>query len=106
MSSSGRKRLVKSSYVKYDMHPPPHMTCILWQDPLDEGLVLPVNTTIQVWKGSEDVARISALGHRVIVSSAEAWYLDCGHGSWVDGGRSWCDPYKVILKSPLCSGFI
>jgi hexosaminidase len=79
---------------------------ILWQDPLDEGLELPVNTTIQVWKGSEDVARISALGHRVIVSSAEAWYLDCGHGSWVDGGRSWCDPYKVILKSPLCSCFI
>ena len=37
------------------------------QDPLDEGLKLPLNTTIQVWKGSEDVARIAGLGHRVIV---------------------------------------
>ena len=30
----------------------------------------------------------------MVVSSAEAWYLDCGRASWIDGGRSWCDPYK------------
>jgi len=67
---------------------------LLWQDALDEGLALPANVTIQVWKGSEDVERVVSAGHEVVVSSAEVWYLDCGRGSWVDGGRSWCDPFK------------
>lgn len=113
---------------------------------MDEGLKLPLNTTIQVWKGSEDVARIAGLGHRVIVrcvqqalrmhacipcaraqehctgveithacpcaqvSNAEAWYLDCGHGSWVaclnpKPPHSPCHPARATLSLPLLSLF-
>ena len=53
------------------------------QDALDEGLHIPLNVTVQVWKGSEDVERLVSAGHEVVVSNAEVWYLDCGRGVWV-----------------------
>lgn len=33
-------------------------------------------------------------GYSVIYSNTSEWYLDCGAGNWLNGGKSWCDPYK------------
>ena len=58
-----------------------------------------------MWKGGEDLGRIVDGGHQVIASSADAWYLDCGSGSFIDGGRSWCDPFKVCVCARALSLF-
>lgn len=34
-------------------------------------------------------------GYRVIDSTSNVYYLDCGNGNWLTGGNSWCDPYKT-----------
>ncbi|CAA6659081.1 unnamed protein product [Spirodela intermedia] len=101
-------------------------TVVFWEDVLLDAAVkvrpevLPRETTIiQTWsKGPNNTKLIAAAGYRVIVSSSEFYYLDCGHGGFVgndsrydrqvaddpatgpfnfaggDGG-SWCAPFKT-----------
>ncbi|EKX46889.1 hypothetical protein GUITHDRAFT_107245 [Guillardia theta CCMP2712] len=78
---------------------------IVWQDVLDEGLQLPSGTIVQVGRGGKEGGRADEQGFDVVVSNADAWYLDCGSGSFIDGGRSWCDPFKsweVIYSNEPC----
>lgn len=100
-------------------------TAIYWEDVLLDDTVkvrpqiLPRETTIlQTWNnGPNNTKRITAAGYRVIVSSADFYYLDCGHGGWVGNdsrydrqisdapgipfnynggnGGSWCAPFKT-----------
>uniref|UniRef100_A0A1D1ZL22 Beta-hexosaminidase n=1 Tax=Anthurium amnicola TaxID=1678845 RepID=A0A1D1ZL22_9ARAE len=101
-------------------------TAVYWEDVLLDAVVkvrpraLPRETTIlQTWNnGPNNTKRITASGYRVIVSSADFYYLDCGHGGFVGNdsrydrqvgddpavgpfnyaggnGGSWCAPFKT-----------
>ncbi|KAH9326982.1 hypothetical protein KI387_007160 [Taxus chinensis] len=90
-------------------------TAVYWEDVLLDDTVkvrpeiLPRETTIlQSWNnGPDNIKRITAAGYRAIVSSADFFYLDCGHGGWLGNdssydslvsdanGGSWCAPYKT-----------
>lgn len=51
---------------------------------------------IQVWGAShwpESRAVLDA-GFRTIISHVDAWYLDCGFGSWRDSTDGHCGPYR------------
>ncbi|KAF9731432.1 hypothetical protein PMIN06_003116 [Paraphaeosphaeria minitans] len=100
-------------------------TFIMWDDVIlsaDAAATgeVPKDVIIQAWNnGIANINSATALGHRVIVSSSDFMYLDCGYGGWVgndqrydvqvnvnatDGspnfnyggnGGSWCAPYKT-----------
>lgn len=92
-------------------------TVVYWEDVMLDGEIkvdpslLPQETTIlQTWNnGPNNTKRIVAAGYRAIVSSADFYYLDCGHGGFVGNdsqyaqnpetdqgnGGSWCAPFKT-----------
>ncbi|KAJ4348279.1 woronin body major protein [Didymosphaeria variabile] len=100
-------------------------TFVMWDDVIlsaDAAATgqVPKDVIIQAWNnGLTNINNATALGHRVIVSSSDFMYLDCGYGGWVgndqrydvqvnpnatDGspnfnwlgnGGSWCAPYKT-----------
>ncbi|KAJ6787434.1 hypothetical protein PWT90_03274 [Aphanocladium album] len=82
------------------------MTPFVWEEMVGQwGAPLPTNDTIiQTWFGAESVQKYARAGYRVIDTSYDAYYLDCGRGSWVDYAdsavspgttfNSWCDPFK------------
>lgn len=100
-------------------------TVVYWEDVLLDHTInvtesaLPKETTIlQSWNnGPNNTKRIVSAGYRVIVSSADFYYLDCGHGSFLGNdsrydkqvsddpgmpfnynggsGGSWCGPFKT-----------
>jgi hexosaminidase len=59
------------------------------------------DTIVQTWKGLESTLKAAALGYKVVVSDKDFAYLDCGHGNFVNGGKSWCDPYKTWVQMYL-----
>ncbi|GMN64124.1 hypothetical protein TIFTF001_033198 [Ficus carica] len=91
-------------------------TVVYWEDVLLDNIVkanpkyLPKeNVILQTWNnGHNNTKLIVSLGYRVIVSSSEFYYLDCGRGDFIgnnsaddvqtgrtgDGG-SWCGPFKT-----------
>ncbi|KAF2714085.1 glycoside hydrolase family 20 protein [Pleomassaria siparia CBS 279.74] len=100
-------------------------TLVMWEDVVissdaaASGLV-PKDIILQSWNnGLENIYNLTRDGYRVIVSSADFMYLDCGYGGWVSndprynvmvnpnktdgtpnfnfgaGGGSWCSPYKT-----------
>ncbi|KAF1938044.1 hypothetical protein EJ02DRAFT_458187 [Clathrospora elynae] len=100
-------------------------TFVMWEDvKLSADVaatgVLPKDVVLQAWNnGLDHISNLTAQGYRVIVSSADFMYLDCGYGGWVandprynvqvnpnaidgglnfnwgGGGGSWCAPYKT-----------
>ena len=65
---------------------------------------------MQTWNnGHENTKKIVSFGYRVILSSSDFYYLDCGHGGFIGNdsqydqqtsvnsgnGRSWCAPFKT-----------
>ncbi|CAL9213838.1 unnamed protein product [Arabidopsis halleri] len=88
-------------------------TVVYWEDVLldaqikvDPSFLPKEHTILQTWNnGPENTKRIVAAGYRVIVSSSEFYYLDCGHGGFLgndsiydqqgSGGGSWCAPFKT-----------
>lgn len=86
------------------------LTVIMWEEMvLDWNLTLPLeDVLIQTWRGSDDDALGTILnkGHKTIFGSNAHWYLDCGHGHFVDPEPSnpdspvkppyldYCSPYK------------
>ena len=77
-------------------------TPVVWEEHiLDYNLTLPANILIQAWRGStsntpSSLARVTALGHKALFGPNDHWYLDCGHGSWVDPDKS--NPDSVIKR--------
>ncbi|XP_052192013.1 beta-hexosaminidase 2 [Diospyros lotus] len=92
-------------------------TVVYWEDVLldseinvNPSILPPRNTILQTWNnGPNNTKKIVSSGYRAIVSSADFYYLDCGHGDFVgnnslynqppgtdqgDGG-SWCGPFKT-----------
>lgn len=54
------------------------------------------NLGVQVWGASrwpESRAVLDA-GFRTVISHVDAWYLDCGFGSWRDSSEGHCGPYR------------
>lgn len=51
---------------------------------------------IQMWGGSAwpENQELIENDYRTIASHVDAWYLDCGFGSWRDSGPGACGPYK------------
>ncbi|XP_054791263.1 beta-hexosaminidase 2-like [Prosopis cineraria] len=91
-------------------------TVVYWEDVFlsDQvhvpSTVLPKeNVILQTWNnGRNNTKRLVSSGYRTIVSSAEFYYLDCGHGEFVGNdsqydiqsgnqgnGGSWCGPFKT-----------
>ncbi|TKY49492.1 Beta-hexosaminidase 2 [Spatholobus suberectus] len=92
-------------------------TVVYWEDVLlDDTVHVPStilpkeHVILQTWhNGHDHTKKIVSSGYRTIVSSAEFYYLDCGHGTYVgnnsaydkqDGddkgkGGSWCAPFKT-----------
>lgn len=67
------------SYVVNDLKKRP----ILWEDPIKDGGSYPNTTIVQTWLSPP--GNYTVLGHDVIVSNYDYFYLDCGHG----GKLSW-----------------
>lgn len=93
-------------------------TVVYWEDILlddnvkvDAKFLPPERTILQTWSMSpNNTKKIVSSGYRAIVSSADFYYLDCGHGGflgndsrygdqWDSGnsgnGGSWCGPFKT-----------
>ncbi|PSN62426.1 hypothetical protein BS50DRAFT_118550 [Corynespora cassiicola Philippines] len=98
-------------------------TFIMWEDvKLSAAVaatgVVPTDIVLQAWNnGLEHIFNLTRDGYRVIVSSSDFVYLDCGFGGWVGNdprynvmvnpdaenpnfnwggnGGSWCAPYKT-----------
>ncbi|KAH6813024.1 beta-hexosaminidase 2 [Perilla frutescens var. frutescens] len=92
-------------------------TVIYWEDVLlDDNVRVqasslpPEHVVLQSWNnGPNNTKIIVAAGYRAIVSSADYYYLDCGHGGFVGNdsqydrppgsdqgnGGSWCAPFKT-----------
>lgn len=69
---------------------------ISWEEVvLDFKLNVPTDVILQAWKGEASVSALANQGYQVVASPYTAWYLDCGTGSWLNNGSSWCDPYKT-----------
>ncbi|ORY00077.1 hypothetical protein K493DRAFT_406015 [Basidiobolus meristosporus CBS 931.73] len=72
-------------------------TPITWQEALtSHHIPIGKDVAVQVWLGAADAIKVVEAGNRVISTSYERWYLDCGRGAWISDsqGNSWCDPYK------------
>merc|ERR1711971_233132 len=75
-------------------------TPILWSGSVDVTAQIGQNNfdiVMQVWDNAADKLKALQNGFKVIDSYYEAYYLDCGFGSWLTGGNSWCEPYKTWL---------
>ncbi|XP_031372579.1 beta-hexosaminidase 2 isoform X3 [Punica granatum] len=92
-------------------------TVVYWEDVLldqtvrvNRSLLPPESTILQTWNdGPNNTKAIVSSGYRAIVSSADYYYLDCGHGSFIGNnskydqgnagntgtGDSWCGPFKT-----------
>ncbi|KAJ4986836.1 glycosyl hydrolase family 20 [Stagonosporopsis vannaccii] len=100
-------------------------TFVMWEDVVLSAAVaatgvVPKDIVLQAWNnGLEHISNLTDLGYKVIVSSSDFVYLDCGFGGWVGndprynvmvnpnasdgsanfnwggGGGSWCAPYKT-----------
>ncbi|KAL1922506.1 uncharacterized protein VTP21DRAFT_10045 [Calcarisporiella thermophila] len=75
-------------------------TVHVWQEVLlnkELNLTVP-DVVAQGWTSSDDTIALVKLGHKVVASPGNYWYLDCGHGKhaagWIESG-AWCDPYKT-----------
>lgn len=81
-------------------------TPLVWEEMLLEwNLTLPRDTIVQTWQSSDAVVKTVEQGYRVLAGNYEYWYLDCGHGQFLDfrQGESaemywpytdYCDPRK------------
>ena len=63
---------------------------IVWDEiVLHYNLTLPKNAVVQAWRSESagvdsSLARVVDRGYRAIFGDTDHWYLDCGHGSWLD----------------------
>jgi len=64
------------------------------------------NFIVQIWGAStwQENRQLIEDGFKVIFSHVDAWYLDCGFGSWRTPGEAACSPYRswqnVYLHRP------
>lgn len=78
----------------------------VWEEMLLEwNATLGEDVVIQSWLGNNAIKEVAEMGHKVIDSNYNFYYLDCGRGQWLDfpNGPSfdtfypfndWCQPLK------------
>uniref|UniRef100_A0A1A9UI75 beta-N-acetylhexosaminidase n=1 Tax=Glossina austeni TaxID=7395 RepID=A0A1A9UI75_GLOAU len=67
----------------------------VWSSDLTKRLRLPRSRfAVQIWTGYNDAYALLRKGYNVVFSQVDAWYLDCGFGSYLPGGTGVCDPYR------------
>ncbi|KAJ8654538.1 hypothetical protein O0I10_009844 [Lichtheimia ornata] len=98
-------------YVNKDLKKRP----VMWEDPIRDGGEVSKETVVQVWTAPPQ--NYTRIGHDVIISTSDYFYLDCGNGGWLGNddryvsptqqptdedtlnyggnGGSWCAPYKT-----------
>lgn len=82
----------------------PHL--LLWNSDLTANGKAPLfldrdRYVIQIWDevDNENTKLIYQQGYKLILSNADALYLDCGFSGWVGNGlNNWCSPYKGWKK--------
>ncbi|KAG7167815.1 chitooligosaccharidolytic beta-N-acetylglucosaminidase-like [Homarus americanus] len=81
------------------------VTGILWTSHLTEAghvdrFLNNSQYIIQIWTTGDDpvIGELLKKNYRVIFSTYDSWYLDCGMGAWVGEGNNWCSPYKGWQK--------
>lgn len=83
------------------------LTPLVWEEMLLEwNLTLPASTIIQTWKSATSLSAVLQRGHKALFGANTHWYLDCGHGYFLDPNPSnpdspikppytdYCGPYK------------
>ena len=82
------------------------LTPIVWEEMLlSYNLTLNKDVIVQSWLADDSVSQITQKGYGAIAGSYEYWYLDCGHGQFLNfepgtvSQMSWpytdyCDPFK------------
>lgn len=69
----------------FDMAMKHSLTPILWEEMLlDWDLSVPDSTIIQTWRSNEALSKVLSRGHQVLFGSNTHFYLDCGHGAFLD----------------------
>ncbi|KAG1464348.1 hypothetical protein G6F55_001835 [Rhizopus delemar] len=69
---------------------------IIWEDPLKDGGSYPKETIVQIW--TNPAKTYTDLGHDVIMSSYDYFYLDCGQGGWVGNDERFISPSQSHTK--------
>lgn len=84
-----------------------YWTSDLTNDGYATSFLDPKRYVIQFWDdwNDTDVKTLYQQGYRLIMSNADALYLDCGFGAWVGNNlNNWCSPYigwqKMYQNSP------
>uniref|UniRef100_A0A336MDZ8 beta-N-acetylhexosaminidase n=1 Tax=Culicoides sonorensis TaxID=179676 RepID=A0A336MDZ8_CULSO len=75
---------------------PPAMTAV-WSSGLTNMPCLSNQLfAVQVWGGSQwqENYQLIDSGYNLIISHVDAWYFDCGFGSWRTTGEAACSPYR------------
>lgn len=65
----------------------------VWSSGLTSSVCLPhTNWAVQVWGASswQENFDLISNGFNVVLSHVNAWYLDCGFGSWRTTGNTFC----------------
>lgn len=85
------------------------LTPIVWEEMLlDWNLTLPQNAIVQTWRSNTALSAVLAKGHKALFGANTHWYLDCGHGAFIDPADpsssddtpakppylDYCNPYK------------
>ncbi|CAF9936320.1 MAG: N-acetyl-glucosamine-6-phosphate deacetylase [Heterodermia speciosa] len=61
------------------------LTPIVWEEMLlDFNLTLGADVVVQTWQSDEAVLKTVQKGHKALVGNYNRWYLDCGHGQWLN----------------------
>ncbi|KAJ4297104.1 Glucosamine-6-phosphate isomerase (Glucosamine-6-phosphate deaminase) (GNPDA) (GlcN6P deaminase) [Collariella sp. IMI 366227] len=82
------------------------LTPVVWEEiPLEWNVTVGKDVLVQSWLGGDAIKKLTGMGHKVIDSNYNYWYLDCGRGQWInwDNGNAfrtgfpfndWCGPTK------------
>ncbi|XP_070509770.1 chitooligosaccharidolytic beta-N-acetylglucosaminidase-like [Chironomus tepperi] len=75
-------------------------TSELTEEPFASKFLEKDRYVIQIWTTGDDskIQRVLNSGYKVIISNNDAFYLDCGFGSWASDGLIWCSPYNEWQK--------
>ncbi len=102
------------SFVNHTLHLVRNhsLTPIVWEEHvLDYNLTFPAEVIVQIWRagtksGRSALAEVVGRGHKALFGPYTHWYLDCGHGGWLDPDLDnpdspikapyldYCGPYK------------
>ncbi|RUS18181.1 glycoside hydrolase superfamily, partial [Endogone sp. FLAS-F59071] len=67
---------------------------IMWEDMVTSEMInIPKDVILQIWTSA--IVSVVKLGYKVIASSSDFWYLDCGFGGWVGN-----DGRYVVQENP------